>query len=110
MRRHAWIIIRSKGFWVPLFCGAVIVALIFVFHPFRNLSFFESAGAPLQPAPRFKPVFSQHYPVHPRFLAELSQLRDTRLPFSEENLIHNFVDSANSALAVPSALLWCLLF
>ncbi len=60
--------------------------------------------------PAFEPVFSESYPVHTRFLREVSQLREKRLTFTEENLIHNFVFTARSNLAVPSSLLWCLLF
>lgn len=58
----------------------------------------------------YEPVFSETYPVHTRFIREISHLRENRLSFSEENLIHNFIFTAKNNLAVPSPLLWCLLF
>lgn len=57
------------------------------------------------------PLFSTHYPVSPRFVKEMSEMRtQDKVSLKIENSIHTSILSASGELKIPPALLWCLIF
>ncbi|NBT58306.1 hypothetical protein EBT16_05935, partial [bacterium] len=72
--------------------------------------FFSNLQEPAQKTV-LTPIFSAAYPVHPRFLREISQMRSSLTLNSEnENLIHVSAHNAEAHLGIPQSLLWCLMF
>lgn len=58
-----------------------------------------------------KNIFSSFYPVSPRFVKEISEMRtQDKVSFNIENSIHTSILTTAEELEIPPALLWCLIF
>lgn len=99
----------------PKYCLIVLVAIAAGVCAW-DITFRDGTALPrLLPSP--SPVatkssfFAQSFPASPKFQQELDLLRQSgRLQANDESLINDTIASSSELLAMPPAILWCLLF